>query len=355
MKIALVTPISLRSFGGAERKLVEAADMLAQKKYDVSIYALPYTHPKCKVEKTFIFPSECIKARYYEAKHCKIQANVAYVVYAPLIWRKFKISCPIIAGLHSPLLFVSRNSLTTFTNPLLTIQRYKSLKYMASFWLSCFIKTTDLARFHAVRILNSALKIKHRRVYCIPDWVNSRVFKPRITSKNDVFTVFFSGRHHWEKGFDLFLKIATILKERGFKMRFLCTRKGVGFVEGTGFLDDNELAEAYSTSHLVIYPSRMDTFGGVILEAAACGTPVITTSLPAHQLNLPLIYADKIGDYIRATVAIYNMWKQQTGEYEKLARLLYEQALKYDVEKIFPKFELMLRQVAELMKHKHDI
>jgi len=348
MKIALVTPISLHSFGGAERKLIEAADMLAEKNYDVNLYALPYMHPEGKVKKTSIFPSERINAKYYEAKHHKIQANVAYVVYTPLIWRRFKISCPIIAGLHSPLLFVSRNSLSTFTNPLLTIQRYKSLKYMASFWLSRFIKTVDLARFNAVRTLNSALKIKHRRVYCIPDWVNSKVFRPRITSKNDVFTVFFSGRHHWEKGFDMFLKIAAILKERGFKIRFICTREGMRFVEGTGFLNDNKLAETYSSSHLVIYPSRMDTFGGVILEAAACGTPVITTPLPAHQLNLPLLYADKISDYIRATVAIYNMWKQQMGLYEKLARIQYEQALKYDVEKVFPKFELMLKQVAEL-------
>jgi glycosyltransferase involved in cell wall biosynthesis len=350
MKIALVTPISLRSFGGAERKLVEAADMLAEKKYDASLYAPPYTHPMSKVKKNSIFPSDSIDAKYYEAKHHKIQANVAYVVYAPLIWRRFKISCPIIAGLHSPLLFVSKSSLTTFTNPLLAIQRYKSLKYMASFWLSRFIKPIDLTRFHAVRILNSALDIKHRHVYCIPDWVNSKVFRPRITSKKDVFTVFFSGRHHWEKGFDIFLKLATILKERGVKMRFICTREGMGFVEGTGFLDDNKLAEAYSSSHLVVYPSRMDTFGGVNLEAAACGTPVITTPIPAHQLGLPLLYADKLSDYIRATLTIYDMWKQQTGQYEKLARAQYEQALKYDIKKIFPKFELMLKQVAELDK-----
>jgi len=346
MKIALVTPISLRSFGGAERKVVEAAEILAEKRNDVSIHALPYTHPGFKVESTFIASSlERLNVKYCETKYHKIMTDVAYVVYTPFIWRKFKLSCPVIAGLHSPLLFASKSSLLIFTNPLLTIQLYKSLKYMASFWFSNFMKALDLARFDAVRILNSSFRIKHRHVYCIPDWVNSKVFKPR-SQKSDTFTVFFSGRHHWEKGFDTFLKVAIILKKKGFKMRFICTREGMGPVEGAGFLDDNRLAETYSSSHLVIYPSQMDTFGGVIVEAAACGTPVLTTPLPAHSLDLPLFYATKVDEFVKATIRIYDMWKQHADQYEKLARTQSEKALKYDIQKIFPKFELMLEQVA---------
>jgi glycosyltransferase involved in cell wall biosynthesis len=345
MKIALATPISLRSYGGAERKLVEAATILAEKGNEVSIYALPFAHSGRREDEEAISSSlKHPNLKYIEAKQCKIVADVAYVVYAPLIWRRFKLACPLVAGLHSPLLFASKSSLVTFTNPWLTMKRYKSLRYMGSFWLSALMKRTDLARFNAVRILNPSFKIRHRFVHCIPDWINSKVFEPR-SRKGDVFVVFFGGRHHWEKGFDTFLQVAMILRKKGLKMRFMCTREGVGSVKGTGFLDDNRLASAYSSSHLVIYPSRMDTFGGVIVEAAACGTPVATTPLPAHRLGLPLLYADKAEEFVRATLRVYEMWKQNTGQYDKLAQTCRKQAMKYDIGNVFPEFEKMLAQV----------
>jgi glycosyltransferase involved in cell wall biosynthesis len=347
MKIALATPISLRSYGGAERKLVEAATIMAEKQDDVSIYALPITHAGFKEDATVIARSlERSNINYVEARHPRITADVAYVVYAPLVWREFKLTCPLVAGLHSPLLFASKNALVTFTNPYLAVKRYKSFTYMASFWLSALIKGTDLAGFSAVRVLNPGLKIRHRLVRCIPDWINSKVFKPR-SRKDTVFTVFFAGRHHWEKGFDTFLQVATILTRKGPKIGFTCTREGAGPVKGTGFLNDDELARAYSSSHLVIYPSRMDTFGGVIVEAAACGTPVATTPLPEHKLGLPLIYAEKPEEFVRATLKVYNMWNQDTGQYDKLAEAHRKQALQYDVEKVFPKLRQLLSQAQE--------
>jgi len=346
MKIALATPIGLSSFGGAERKIVEAAEMLVRKGHEVGIYALPYSHPgrKIKIEKV-IGALKYMGVDYYEAKRHKVAADVAYMVYTPLVWRKFNPRCPAISGLHSPLLFATNDSLITFTNPLLTTKRYGSLKYMATFWLSNTIKNLDLAGFSAVRALNKVIKVKHRRVYYIPDWVNTKVFRP--LDKDDSFTIFYSGRHHWEKGFDVFLNVATRLKKSGFKMRFMCTGASAELAEGTGFLDDYKLAEAYSRSHVVLYPSRMDTFGGVIAEAAACGTPVITTSIPAHvSMGLPLIYANSVKQFVGAVMQIHKMWTEQTSEYNKLAQRHREQVLRYDAAEVFPKFERMLKEVA---------
>jgi glycosyltransferase involved in cell wall biosynthesis len=230
MRIALATPISLRSFGGAERKLVEAAKILAEERNEVTIYALPFTHSGHKEDRSAIASSlERVNVGYFEAKRFKIVADVAYVVYAPLIWREFRLTCPSIAGLHSPLLFTTKNSLVTFTNPWFSLKRYKSLRYMGDFWLSALTKHMDLARFDAVRILNPRFKIEHRFVCCIPDWVNAKIFEPH-SNKGDVFTVFFGGRHHWEKGFDVFLQAATILRKKGLKMNFKCTREGTGLV-----------------------------------------------------------------------------------------------------------------------------
>lgn len=348
MKVALATPIDLRSFGGTERKLVEIAEGLVKKGCDVSIHALSYAHPRRKVKISQVIRSlKRLGIEYYEAKRHKVTADVAYVVYAPLIWRKFKLNCPSIAGLHSPLLFSSNDGITTFLNPFFTIKRYSSFKYMATFWLSNLIKNLDLAGFNAVRALSRVFKVKHRYVYYVPEWVDSKVFRPRSDGKDDNFTVFFSGRHHWEKGFDVFLKVATTLKERGFGMRFMCTGKSAGPAEGLGFADDETLVETYSRSHVVLYPSRMDTFGNVIVEAAGCGTPVITTSIPAHvSLGLPLIYADNIRECVEGVVRIYNMWTEHTSEYNEFARKHREWILKFDTNEVFPRFERMLREVA---------
>ncbi|MEH6931170.1 glycosyltransferase family 4 protein [Bacillus sp. JJ783] len=43
----------------------------------------------------------------------------------------------------------------------------------------------------------------------------------------------------------------------------------------TGYLQGTNLAEVYASSDLMVFPSTTETFGNVVLESLACGTPVI--------------------------------------------------------------------------------
>jgi glycosyltransferase involved in cell wall biosynthesis len=55
------------------------------------------------------------------------------------------------------------------------------------------------------------------------------------------------------------------------------------YVRFTGFVDDDHLPDLYRGAQLFVYPSLYEGFGLPVLEAMACGTPVITsnrTSLP---------------------------------------------------------------------------
>ncbi|HXY21909.1 MAG TPA: glycosyltransferase family 1 protein [Burkholderiaceae bacterium] len=86
----------------------------------------------------------------------------------------------------------------------------------------------------------------------------------------------FVGRVSVEKNIDAFLNLdlpgtklvagigpeLQLLRERHPEVRFL------------GILSREELAQLYSSVDVFVFPSRTDTFGLVLLEALACGTPV---------------------------------------------------------------------------------
>ncbi|MDG5787763.1 glycosyltransferase family 1 protein [Evansella sp. AB-P1] len=46
----------------------------------------------------------------------------------------------------------------------------------------------------------------------------------------------------------------------------------------TGYLDGEELADAYTAADLFVFPSSSETFGNVVLEALASGTPAIVAN-----------------------------------------------------------------------------
>ena len=52
----------------------------------------------------------------------------------------------------------------------------------------------------------------------------------------------------------------------------------LGHIRELGAVSDEELARAYSTAHVLLFPSRWEGFGWPPLEALACGTPSVVAS-----------------------------------------------------------------------------
>ena len=95
----------------------------------------------------------------------------------------------------------------------------------------------------------------------------------------------FVGRVSYEKNIEVFLKMPF----EGSKV--VC---GVGPLEADlkkryagitwlGLLPRPELARVYSTADVFVFPSRHETFGLVMLEAMACGTPVAAFPVDGPQ------------------------------------------------------------------------
>lgn len=340
MKIAICSPVSISDYSGAARILCEATRLLIQRGYDVEVYALPFG-PNKSVDVSNLLGD----TPYYEGWGLTVDADVAYVNYIPIIWRGLHIKSPRIAGVLIHLLFPTQHLHKTILSPISSSKNGWLFKTVLFSTILPFIPI-DLYSFNAIHIPNSRLNIKHQRVFHTPLWVNAKVFKP-CEEKQDKFTILFVGRQQWEKGWVTFQRIATRLVSSGYNFKFISTGHGDKKVKGLGFLSDEYLAKAYSRAHVTVYPSIADTFGLVIPESMACGTPVISTPILAHLgLDLPLFYATNIEEFVERLLYIYNLWLKRPDKYRELSLRCRREALKYDVEVAFPKFEAMLREVA---------
>jgi len=119
--------------------------------------------------------------------------------------------------------------------------------------------------------------------------IDTELFRPsRRTVTDGIFRLGFVGRITPEKSVRLFAKVEAQLVARGMEnFRFLIVgdgserewlRRSLRHVELPGILRGEELAAAYANMDVFLFPSRTDTFGNVVQEAMASGTPSIVTN-----------------------------------------------------------------------------
>ena len=335
MRIALCLHISLSYGGGGEKWAWTVAKYLRVRGHDVEVYALPYTPNNRRVVDT----TEVLNGiEYHESWIHEVDADVAYVFYNPLAYLFFKCRCPRIAGMHSNIYFMPRTPPITY-----------GIVPIASRLLYKAIGVADISLYDAVHVVNRALKVRHRRAIYIPDFVDVSVYRP-VSNRRDNFTVLFVGRPSWQKGWDIFLSVAKMMKSNGHNIDFLWVggHSIQGLIEGLGYIaSDHELAKIYSSSHVVLYPSRSDTFSLVIVESLACGTPVITTPIQTHrELELPLIYASTPREFYHRILELYKIWLKDPQTFNLWRKKLRESVMKYDMSFILPKIEGMLIDVS---------
>ena len=100
--------------------------------------------------------------------------------------------------------------------------------------------------------------------------------------------ILYVGRVSQEKGLDVLLRTAAVMEREAPAVRFLVAgdgpirseleRSAPPNMTFLGEVHGEELARLYASSDLFCFPSTTDTFGQVILEAAASGLPVVAAA-----------------------------------------------------------------------------
>lgn len=84
----------------------------------------------------------------------------------------------------------------------------------------------------------------------------------------------------------------------------LINENGKGQISALGYVPEEDLPCLYSGADIFVFPSLYEGFGIPVLEARACGTPVVTTDLPELREagGEDSIYVPATGDGIRQGV-----------------------------------------------------
>jgi phosphatidylinositol alpha 1,6-mannosyltransferase len=128
----------------------------------------------------------------------------------------------------------------------------------------------------------------HRVSRIMSRGVDTEKFSPdRRTVSDGIFRIGFVGRLRAEKSVRLLVDLEReLLKAGRNNFKFLIVGEGnereylesnLKYGEVTGFLDGDELSEAYANMDVFVFPSKTDAFGNVTQEAFASGVPAIVT------------------------------------------------------------------------------
>jgi glycosyltransferase involved in cell wall biosynthesis len=142
-----------------------------------------------------------------------------------------------------------------------------------------------------------SLGVPAERLRLIPgSGVDVTSFVPRLTPAAGKPVVMMASRLLWDKGVREFAEAARLCRNRGVQARFVLVGSpdpqnpssipgaeleswhASGILEWWGPRED--MAAVFSQAHVVCLPSYREGLPKVLLEAAACGKPIITTDTP---------------------------------------------------------------------------
>ncbi|MBK9576145.1 MAG: glycosyltransferase [Fibrobacteres bacterium] len=217
-------------------------------------------------------------------------------------------------------------------------------------WDGVFVLNSEMGKWLA----SEQMGIQPERLHRTAHWPDP-AFAPQPSQRETLFpglvpgekVLLFAGRLSEEKGVLELPSLLQRLRERGIPSRLAFA--GVGPMEQRlrelvpdawflGWCDKARLASAYCSSDFLVFPSRFDTFGCVIVEAMACGLPVAAY---ATQGPGDIVQPGKNGVLVKGSAEMSQQLAQilpDSVRCDFLRAGALERANSYDVEGILNRF-----------------
>jgi len=319
MKIGFFMAAFLNHGGGAEKHFTMMANDVAKKGHSVGIVNLDEAfYKKLSIFLSIYYASNLTALRYSNEDIEDIKdmlenvewirvglRNLAKILQGfNIIYTKneildlgilkiigFKNLPPVIVGIHTPIYYVTTHSFhSRFHNFL-----YRGPLYR---WL--------LKDCRAIRVSNSdvrSLIINYypnfkNKIFTIFNPIDLKKFKPMERQGKSInFRILFVGRLTEQKGVDILIKVIKNLSMTSIFKNLHFTIAGSGELKSLvdnlqkkfsnidclGHISQNNMPQLYSSSDIVIAPSRWEGLSNVILEAQSCGITVIASNIPGSR------------------------------------------------------------------------
>jgi glycosyltransferase involved in cell wall biosynthesis len=182
------------------------------------------------------------------------------------------------------------------------------------------------------------------RVAYIPHGIDTTFFVPDTTKRKEN-TVLFVGQHL--RDFEVLNNVIKKLPEVHFQVvlkkgfvKNVAPCKNLEVFSGVG---DEELKTMYQQATLLFLPLTDVTVCNSLLEAMACGTPIITTDLEANRgygfndKNSMLVLPGKESDFVDAVIDVLQCSESRLNHFSEMVR---KNAMEFDWKKIAEEVEL---------------
>ena len=189
----------------------------------------------------------------------------------------------------------------SFQNPILT--KLGTYKHSAELDLICAQKEAALTYTDYILTLSSFAEytliqsgFPAERVFKTYLGVNQSVFTPKIgyhtEGSSQPFEIYFVGLMTNRKGIPFLLDLHKTLLERGLNVRLTLIGPVDDFTPPMAetphyryfpFLNHGELVKMHHDLDLFLFPSYLDSWGQVVIESMACGSPVLVSAHTGAQ------------------------------------------------------------------------
>lgn len=273
-------------------------------------------------------------------------------------WRRYRQI--VIAGWNEPtmivllfLLCVSKKRFCIYTDTPKKLTRKGFRQLIRKWWLSQVLRNASFILSTGKPGIDFFLASGYsaEKVINFPFLTNLSYFKPiSALTPTNLITIFSSGRLiNSHKGYDLGLNALAALKDKGYCFHYRIAGEGPdrqtiiqqindlnlnAEVKLLGWLEPSELINEYQHSDIFLHAARLDPYPNAVLEAMACGLPVISSDKSGSGIdrivpgnNGELFQSENVKDLECKLKSILDLSSQERRQMGKKAR---ETALLWD-------------------------